>query len=242
MSYEVTLFGTWRLSRDGMALSIPSSAQRLVAFVSLNDSPSRSFAAGTLWPEVTEHRAHASLRSAVWRVAKNAPGLLVARDDRLALADGVTVDVQALRDIFVRFLDDPGDDFDYSRWSESLTGDLLPGWYDDWVLVERERLRQMRIHALESMARRLGRAHRYAEGIEVGMAAVAVAPLRESAHREVIRIHLAEGNVAEALRQFEVCAQLLRADLGLEPSEQMIDLMQPVLEGAAGGMRKAERL
>ena len=240
MNYHVTLFGTWRLTRDGESISMPSSAQRLVAFVCLNDSPSRSYAAGTLWSEVTEQRAHASMRSAVWRVARAAPGLLVTQDDRLCNGPGVTMDVQDLRDIFVRFLDNPGDDFDYSQWSDALTGDLLPGWYDDWVLVERERLRQMRIHALESIARRLGNQHRYAEGIEVGMAAVAVAPLRESAHREVIRIHLAEGNVAEALRQFEVCAQLLRSDLGLEPSDQMLDLMQPVLDaGASWGAQNA---
>jgi hypothetical protein len=51
----------------------------------------------------------------------------------------------------------------------------------------------------------------------------------------VIRIHLAEGNLAEALRQFEVCAQLLRQDLGLEPSELMIDLMRPVIDGSRAG-------
>jgi hypothetical protein len=53
-------------------------------------------------------------------------------------------------------------------------------------------------------------------------------------------LHLAEGNVAEALRQFEVCAQLLRSDLGLEPSDLMVDLMQPVLE--AGGHASRRRL
>ena len=54
----------------------------------------------------------------------------------------------------------------------------------------------------------------------------------------VIRLHLAEGNVAEALRQFEVCAQLLRSDLGLEPSDLMVDLMQPVLDAGAQGPRR----
>jgi DNA-binding SARP family transcriptional activator len=239
VSYRLNLCGTWRLSQDGRVVAMPSSAQRLVAFVSLNESMSRAFAAGTLWPEVTEQRAHASLRSAAWRASRTAPGLLVAQGDRLGLGDDVAVDVQELRSIFARMLDDPDKDFDLSAWSDALTGDLLPGWYDDWVLVERERLRQMRIHVLESIARRLGDRHRYAEGIEVGMAAVAIAPLRESAHREVIRLHLAEGNVAEALRQFEVCAQLLRSDLGLEPSDLMIDLMQPVLDASANGSTKS---
>ena len=137
--------------------------------------------------------------------------------------------MHGLRSAFEAMVDAPDDPVDLDAWWPWLNGDLLPGWYDDWVLVDRERLRQMRVHALESMARGLGEQHRYAEAIEVGMAAVAAAPLRESAHREVIRIHLAEGNVSEALRQFEVCAQLLRADLGLQPSERMIDLMQSVV-------------
>jgi DNA-binding SARP family transcriptional activator len=240
VSYRVTLCGTWRLTRDGELLSMPASAQRLVAFVSLNESLSRSYAAGTLWPDVTEQRAHASLRSATWRASRTAPRLLVPQGDRLSLGEDVEVDVRELRSIFSRLHDETEAQFEYSECADALTGDLLPGWYDDWVLVERERLRQMRIHMLESIAHRLGEQHRYAEGIEVGMAAVAMAPLRESAHREVIRLHLAEGNVAEALRQFEVCAQLLRSDLGLEPSELMIDLMQPVLE--SGGHPSRSRL
>lgn len=229
--YHIRLLGTWGLTESGSPVSIPSSGRRLVAFVGLNGSVSRPHTAGTLWPDVAEQRAHGNLRSAVWRVARAAPHLLVTNADGLGLDPAATVDVQTVRDMFARFLyEDPDDEFDYRDWSDSLISDLLPGWNDDWVIVERERLRQMRIHALESLAHRLGSQQRYAEGMEVAMAAVAAAPLRESAHREVIRIHIAEGNMADALQQFEVCAQLLRSDLGLEPSDRMIDLMQPVLD------------
>jgi DNA-binding SARP family transcriptional activator len=240
MGLRLRLCGSWKLTSDGQPVSMPSSAQRLVAFVSLNESVSRSFAAGTLWPDVTEQRAHASLRSAAWRATRGAPGLLVTEGDRLSVSDDVEVDAHQLRGIFSQLLVASDDHcFDDLDWAEILAGDLLPGWYDDWVLVERERLRQMRIHVVESLAHKLGSQGRYAEGIEVGMAAVAMAPLRESAHREVIRLHLAEGNVAEALRQFEVCAQLLRSDLGLEPSDLMVDLMQPVLEAGSAPRRRS---
>ena len=157
--------------------------------------------------EVTEQRAHASLRSTIWRVSQSCRGLLSTHGDMLELAPGVVVDVAALRDLFETML--PGSEREPTgeSWTESACGDLLPGWYDDWVLLERERLRQMRVHALETMTRSLAEQGRYAEALEVGMAAVAVAPLRESAHREIIRIHLAEGNLSQALRQFEVCAR-----------------------------------
>jgi DNA-binding SARP family transcriptional activator len=228
--FTLAMLGGWRMTRDGEPVHLPSSAQRLVAFTGLNDSVSRAYIAGTLWPEVTDHRAHASLRSTIWRVSQTCRGLLESHGEVLSLARGTWVDVRELRSLFE--VEPPGSrsGSGVASWSESFWGELLPGWYDDWVMLERERLRQMRVHALETMTRALADQGRYAEALEVGMAAVAVAPLRESAHREIIRIHLAEGNLSEALRQFEVCAQLLRADLGLEPSDQMVDLLEPVMD------------
>jgi DNA-binding SARP family transcriptional activator len=239
--YRMRLLGSWRLDLGEESISLPLSAQRVVAFLALNGRVSRSHVAGTLWPEVEENRAHASLRSTVWRITRPCPGLLDTAEGQLALTPAVTVDVHGLRRVFEAMVDRPGDRVDLEAWWPALSGDLLPGWYDDWVLVDRERLRQVRVHALESMAHGLSEQRRYAEAIEVGMAAIAAAPLRESAHREVIRIHLAEGNVAEALRQFEVCAQLLRDDLGLQPSEKMIDLMDPVIGLADASARELER-
>jgi DNA-binding SARP family transcriptional activator len=106
-----------------------------------------------------------------------------------------------------------------------LDGDLLPGWYDDWVLFERERLRQLRLHALETLALALAAEGRFAAAVEAGLAAIRTEPLRESAHRVVVRVHLAEGNLTEALRQYELCRRLFRAELGLEPSALLTDLV-----------------
>ncbi len=83
-------------------------------------------------------------------------------------------------------------------WAEAL--DLLPGWYDDWVLLERERLRQRVLHALEALSRHLVAAGRIAEAVEAAMTAVGVEPLRESAQRAPVTAHLAEGNRVEARR------------------------------------------
>jgi len=228
--YELVLIGGWKISRGEECIHLPPSAQRLLAFVALNDHANRAFVAGTLWPEVSEDRAQASLRTAIWRVMSHCPGILVNDKEILALSVRTSVDVWRLKALNEALVEGATDEVELEKFDQPLSGDLLPGWYEDWVMLERERLRQIRLHILETMTRSLADRGNYSKALELAMSAVNIAPLRESAHREIIRIHLAEGNVAEALRQFEVCAHLLRADLGLEPSEQMIDLMRPVIE------------
>jgi len=106
-----------------------------------------------------------------------------------------------------------------------LTVDLLPDWYDDWVLVERERYNQLRLHAIEALCHHLTAAGHHAEAIDAGLAAVRAEPLRESAHQVLIRAHLAEGNRWEAVRQYERCRRLLLDELGVEPSRALQALL-----------------
>ncbi len=105
-------------------------------------------------------------------------------------------------------------------------GELLPGWYDDWVLLGRERLRQLQLHALELTARQLSCEGRYAEAIEAALAAVRLEPLRESATRVLIQIHLDEHNVVEALRRFEVFRRQVVSELGIEPTKDLADMVR----------------
>jgi DNA-binding SARP family transcriptional activator len=102
-----------------------------------------------------------------------------------------------------------------------LEHDLLPDWYDDWVLVERERFRQLRLHALERVCDRLIAAGRYSEALQAALAAVAAEPLRESANRYVIEVHLREGNLAEAISHHRSYCRLLQDELGVSPSPSM---------------------
>jgi len=107
-----------------------------------------------------------------------------------------------------------------------FTGDLLPDWYDDdWLLLERERFRQLRLRALDALCARHLRAGRSGEALDAGLLSLAGEPLRESAHRAVIRVHLADGNAVEALRQYRLCCRLLHDQLGIEPTQQLLDLI-----------------
>ncbi len=111
----------------------------------------------------------------------------------------------------------------------SLGGDLLPGWSDDWLILEQEAFRQTRLHALEQTCARLRHCGHYAAALRAGSAAVRCEPLRESAHRQLIKVHLAEGNHAEALRQYQSFRRLLAYELGLPPSASIRSLVAPLL-------------
>lgn len=104
--------------------------------------------------------------------------------------------------------------------------DLLPGWYDDWALVERERIRQRLLHALEALSRQLVRVRRCAEAVEAAMMAVSAEPLRESAQRALIEAHMAEGNWVEARRSFEAYRDVLDRELGTEPDPELAAMVR----------------
>jgi DNA-binding SARP family transcriptional activator len=198
------------------------SSQRLVALLALREQPpSRAYVAGTLWPETTDTRANANLRSSLWRVQRSCEELIVSSSQRLCLAPGVVVDLQEAVLAAYRMLDssDECEDILNLATLSVLSSDLLPDWYeDDWVVVHRERYHHLRLHALEAMCERLTATQRYGEAVEAGLAAVRAEPLRESAHRALIKVHLAEGNRYEATRQYQSCRRLLRKELSLEPS------------------------
>jgi DNA-binding SARP family transcriptional activator len=144
--------------------------------------------------------------------------------DHLRLATSVRVD---LHDVVARarrlMHGGPAEDGDFAAIVPAA--ELLPDHYDEWVLMERERHRQMRVHALEILCSQLSSAGRHGEAIEAGLAAVSGEPLRESAHRALIRAHLAEGNRCEAIRQFELYRHLIQTELGLQPSAEINALL-----------------
>ncbi|MGR6964401.1 AfsR/SARP family transcriptional regulator [Geodermatophilus sp. URMC 61] len=207
---------------------LPRGVQRLVAHLCLSHRPTRTATAGQLWPDVPEDHAHGSLRSALWRLNKAAPGLVEVSGCALRLAGGVRVDVWELDDWAQRAIAPPGGADEVAVPDATLLGDLLPGWYDDWVLLERERLRQLRMQALEAVAARLAFLGRHCEALEAAYAAVRADPLRESAHRTVVRVHLAQGNLAEALRAYDLFRTMVEDELGVSPTEQMTRLVQDI--------------
>jgi DNA-binding SARP family transcriptional activator len=230
---RLSLLSGFRLTTSGVTVAVPLSAQRLLAYLAVHDgSVRRMHVAASLWLDVTEERAGANLRTALWRLRQVGAAVVDASTSQLGLADGVDVDLHDASAHARRLIDRdaPCDNDDLSE--RGLAADLLPDWYDDWLLLEQEHFRQLRLHALEALCMRLTDLGRFAAAVEAGMAAVAGEPLRESAQRTLIRAHLAEGNPGEALRQFDAYRRLLRDELALVPSRLMRDLVGGLLTDA----------
>jgi DNA-binding SARP family transcriptional activator len=227
---RLRLLNGFEFESDGERVELPVSTQRVVAFLAFHERPLlRTYVAGCLWTDKSSERSYANLRSALWRLRRPASTLVECRDTHLCLAPDVDVDLRRVMSVARSHLDRT-DEVPLDRDSVLLSGDLLPDWYDDWVVVERERLRQLRLHALETLCRNLTDAERFGEAVDVGMTAVAAEPLRESAHYELVRAHLREGNTAEAARQYAAYRDLVGTELGVEPSARLTALVAKVID------------
>jgi DNA-binding SARP family transcriptional activator len=235
----VNLFGGPYVICGEQRLVVPEGSKRLLAFVAIRGGRvDRRHAAGTLWPAGDDERAAGNLRSALWRLRGVGIDVIEADKCALRLRSGTATDLQDTCAWAERLIVGSASESDLRilRW-EGDVGDLLPGWYDDWVIFERERLRQRVLHALEALSGRLVQAGRYAESIEAAMQAVQIEPLRESAQRALVEAHIAEGNFVEARRAFLAYRALAQQELGVQPGAALAALLQrarvPVDEPAA---------
>jgi DNA-binding SARP family transcriptional activator len=219
---QLDLLSGFRVVHRDTPIGLPLGAQRVLAYLALHDRPVlRATLAGTLWRDTTGRRAAANLRSALWRLNQEGLRLVTATVTSLGLAAHVGVDIRRVEELAHGVLDATLRCEDIKRPANALGGDFLPDWSDDWVFVERERFRQLRLHALESLCEQLTAVGRFGHAVDAGLAAVAGEPLRESAHRAVIKAYLAEGNRGEALRQYAFYRKLLFTELRTAPSPRM---------------------
>jgi DNA-binding SARP family transcriptional activator len=218
---ELRLLDGFDLRVDGTSAHTIPSVRRLLAFLAVRDhTTTRAVVATELWPDASRTRAAACLRSTLWRVVQ--PVDLV----RLVRLDG-GVDLAQARDLATRIVrrgeaDVPDDQL------HRLTTDVLPGWSDPWVVAERDWFRQLRLRALEALSERFRLDGDLFRAYETAVAAVQADPLRESAHRKLIELHLADGNPAEAVRQYTTYRARLRSELGLTPSPEIDKLLRPI--------------
>lgn len=219
------LLGGFALELSGSAVSVPANCQRLLAYLGLRGAVPRADVAGTLWPEVSERNAHGSLRTTIWRIHRCGEGIVDASGGRLSVAPSVNVDTRVFAERAHTVIGDGADLGEPDTVPLPSELELLPGWYEDWVIFERERLRQLRLHTLEAYAMRLAAQGRYATALDLALETIRLEPLRESAHRVVIGIHIAEGNVVEAMRHYRFVTALLADELGVEPSPQLTALL-----------------
>ncbi|MET7809133.1 AfsR/SARP family transcriptional regulator [Micromonospora chersina] len=171
------------IALDGAHAFLGAGAARLLVCVALHRRRlDRGHAAATLWPDAPDSRAAGNLRSALWRLNQAHVGLIGVDRHHLAFRPGVLVDIDLVTAWAGRLIAGRPAGADLTALpTGGILFDLLPGWYDDWVLTERERVRQRVLHGMEAMSRQLVTAGRCAEAVEVALTAAGAEPLRESA-------------------------------------------------------------
>ena len=227
---ELSLLGGFVFSVGGDALlGISGGSQRLIAFLALREEAvTRDQVVGTSWQESTDGPAGAGLGQLVSRLDGPLRQAVRVTATDLGLAEDVVVDLHHSRSLARRLID--GDIAPSGRdiaadAVAALSGELLPGWYEDWAVIAAEDWRQLRRRALEAMAARLTAAERFPEAVAAAGAAVGAEPLRESAWAALIRAHLAGGGEPDALEEFERYRVLLHAELGIEPTPRLSQLL-----------------
>jgi DNA-binding SARP family transcriptional activator len=226
---RLTLLGGFSLYLGRETVPLSQSPQRLVALLALHGSPlPRGYVAGLLWGDSTEARASGCLRSALWKLRVADLGVVGTYGDSLALAPAVDVDIRHVSDLARAVVAGSFGEETFALLEPRFSSELLPGWHDEWVLGERERHRQLSLHALESLCEHLTSTGRYGAAVLAGLTAVDREPLRESAHRALMKVHLAEGNAAEAIRRYQQYEAIAARDLGVEPSPMMRSLLSEI--------------
>jgi DNA-binding SARP family transcriptional activator len=222
--HGVRVLGSFTLLSDGVAVPLGVDSRRLVAYLAVHPRPQeRAALAADLWPGVPAAAAQRLLTEAATAIGiptlfsdgdLTGP-LALAADVRVDLADALGL-VRALPEIPAADSPDVG----------LLSADILPGWTAAWIAVERERFRQLRLHALEERSLRLSAAGRHADAVALAEVAVHAAPSRESARRALIEAHLAQGNIAAAVAEYDAYEELLRSSVG-GPTSNGLDALFP---------------
>jgi DNA-binding SARP family transcriptional activator len=195
----------------------------------------RDLVAGTFWPELPDDVARRRLSQALWQIRK------ALEPQEIVLREGDTLqinpDLPLWLDIEQFTLhqrqateDRPGAMEHGERCVALYQGEFLDGYYDDWLFPERERLRELFLDVLDRLVAGYKRRGDYGAALAHARRLASEDPLREQAHREVMRLCHLLGRDGEAVQQFETCCQILAEELGVEPSPKTAALAREIAE------------
>ena len=245
---EIRLFGNVNLFHNGNPpTNNPSSpAQALLAFLLLQSRTNqhREILANTFWGDFSEEKARSSLRTSLWRLRKLLePGVVDRGTYLITNSIGEVgfnrnsdywLDVEFFESKIKNSLEQPIAEMNAARASDLqdglqvYTGDLLQGFYDDWILRERERLHYKFLDSLIRLMRFHSREGNFEQSIVFGQRVVQIDPLREEIHREIMRLYLKTGQRVLAIRQYETCRSVLQEELGILPMEETETLYREI--------------
>jgi DNA-binding SARP family transcriptional activator len=230
------------LEAPGSAVALPTrKVQALLAYLALSPGQRhpRDKLTSLLWGELRAGQARNNLRQALFALRRAltpvAPGPLRLEADTVAL-EAAAVDVDALR--FEQRLA-RGSPAALEGAVELYRGDLLAGLrvqsepFEEWLLAERERLRELALEALARLLAHRQRAGEHEAAVQTALRLLTLDPLQEPVHRTLMRLYARLGRRGAALRQYQACVDVLRKELGLEPEPRTRRLYRLILRRAA---------
>jgi DNA-binding SARP family transcriptional activator len=241
----ISMFGRLEIQRDDSTpvTAPPKKARELLAYLLLyRRGHPREKLATLLWHGDTK-QTKAYLRKALWQLRQAldaddaGPSVLQTEGDWIQIhpeAD-LWLDVAVFEDAFARVRDCSVSEMTADQVRslkhavELYGGDLLENWYHDWCLMERERLQDMYLRALDRLSRCCEARGTYETGIQHCLEARRVDPARERTHRQLMRLRARAGDRTGALRQYERCAEVLEEELGVSPSAKTRRLHERIL-------------
>jgi DNA-binding SARP family transcriptional activator len=245
---RICLFGKFCVRRNEQVLDgfDARKVQELFCYLLLHRDHSlpRETLASLLWPDTTTAQSKKNLRQALWQLQSalgsqneqvNERVLLVEPDwVQLNTAANFWLDVAVFEQAFNLVQKTPGQELDNSTAQllqetvQLYQGPLLEGWYQDWCLLERERLQSIYLTMLDKLMSYCEVLHDYEMGLLYGMRIMCYDRARERTHRRMMRLYYLIGDRAEALRQYERCSSALEEELGVSPSKSTIAIYKQI--------------
>jgi DNA-binding SARP family transcriptional activator len=225
---KITALGSPQVELDGEQIQWATTQSRDLFFCLLQHPQGlRKEELGAIfWPDHPPHKLDGIFRSTLYRLRRSIFRECVVYEDSLYRVNRdstYSFDVENFEQLLAQ-ADQATDQAQSSALLEEAlafyTGDYLEGVYADWCTLERERLREHYLNALESLARLHAGQGRLNQAIKEYQKLISQDPYREPAHRELMRCLYRLGDRATAVRQYQSCAQILREDLGLSPSPE----------------------
>jgi ABC-type transport system substrate-binding protein/DNA-binding SARP family transcriptional activator len=204
-------------------------SQSLLAYLLLHRQrpQSRDHLCNLFWGDRSELKARGSISTALWHIRRCLPEDIILRDgETLQYNPGAEVwlDVEEFKSHI-----SASDIVSLASGVELYRGELLAGFYDDWIVDERYHLESLYCAALERLMSAHEAEKKFNEALVAARRLLHSDPLKEAAHRLIMRAHHQLGQRNAALLQYQTCRELIRSQLGVEPMEETNELYQAIL-------------
>ena len=234
---EVRLLGQFQIRIDGKAVTIPNrNDQSLLSYLVLNAGTAfrREHLAGLLWPDSDETNAKGYLRQALWRLRKSFTEAAPSTPDYFqANKISITFDPSRPYKLDTAVLEEEtGSGLeDLLVVTKVYAGELLPGFYDEWTVLERERLRAIFNRKMQRLLEQLQFARRWRNLIQQAERWISMGDNPEPAYRALMLGHAMLGDVSGARAAYNRCRIVYERDLQVELSPETVLLAEKVLSG-----------